>query len=213
MTLLADLLCSGRKPRLRGQRPHPPLAVPVCDPQCAKPLDPAFPWICKCCSSMRKVWRRLGETSGEGAALCRQPVCDPKMHLPNHWDPASAPWILQIPFPCRSLDAGRYGSGGNVREGVNAQPCRLASPEKYGGGRWLPLSFDNGRYGGVPTPVRTPQDALAAGPAFADRPRIFVPAWWWRRDLHGGGQHPFSMFQGLLTAGCPAVQHGIPACR
>jgi hypothetical protein len=42
------------------------------------------------------------------------PVCDPKMHLPRHWDPAS-PWILQIPFPACSLDAGRYGGSGKRR--------------------------------------------------------------------------------------------------
>ncbi len=34
------------------------------------------------------------------------PVCDPKMHLPSHWDPAF-PWILQIPsLPVPSMRGG-----------------------------------------------------------------------------------------------------------
>ncbi len=58
------------------------------------------------------------------------PVCDPKMHLPSHWDPAF-PWILQMPFPADSLDEGRHGGGGKPRrrgQCPGPAPCRLASP-------------------------------------------------------------------------------------
>ncbi len=55
------------------------------------------------------------------------PVCDPKMHLPSHWDPAS-PWILQIPSLPVPPTRGGMAAAGNVGEGVNAPPRPLRPP-------------------------------------------------------------------------------------
>lgn len=78
---------------------------------------------------------------GEGAnalpSPLAAPVCDPKMHSPSHWDPAF-PWILQMPFPACSPDAGRYGGGEKPRvRGQCPSPARPLSacfPLKYSGG-------------------------------------------------------------------------------
>ncbi len=116
----------------------PPLAAPVCDPKMHLPShwDPTSPWILQIPSLPIPPTRggmaaagKIGEGVNAPPSPLAAPVCDPKMHSPSHWDPAS-PWILQIPFPADSPDAGRYGGGKPRGRGQcpSPAPCRLLPP-------------------------------------------------------------------------------------
>ncbi len=136
-----------RETSVKGSMPCPRLLRPPCvTPRCICQATgiPPFHGFCKYLSLPVPPTRggmaaagNVGEGINTSSPPLAAPVCDPKMHLPSHWDLPS-PWILQIPFPACSLDAGRYGGGGKHRRRGQcpspARPLSAASPLKYSGG-------------------------------------------------------------------------------
>ncbi len=131
----------------KGSMPCPrPWRPPCVTPRCIHQATgiPPLHGFCKYLSlpvpSMRGGMAAAGNV-GEGVnalpSPLAAPVCDPKMHLPSHWDHPS-PWILQIPFPACSLDAGRHGGSGKHRRRRQcpspARPLSACFPLKYSGG-------------------------------------------------------------------------------
>ncbi len=138
-----------REAQVKGSMPRPhPLRPPCVTPRCIHQATgiPPLHGFCKYLSlpvpSMRGGMAAAGNV-GEGVnalpSPLAAPVCEPKMHLPSHWDPAS-PWILQIPFPACCPDDGPYGGGGKRRGGGGQCPSplsRLLPPEIQRGSHWL----------------------------------------------------------------------------
>ncbi len=173
--------------------PPRPLRPPCVTPRCIYPATgiPPLHGFCKYLSlpvpSMKGGMAAAGNV-GEGVNALppplAAPVCDPKMHLPSHWAPAS-PWILQIPFPACSLDAGRYGGGGKRRgRGQCPSPLSACFPLKYSGGATGSPAVIDVADMAAPTPVRTPTGCAGCRTNARRCPRIFVPAggggssWW-----------------------------------
>ncbi len=179
MTILADLLCGVGKPRLRGPMPRPrPLRSPCVTPKCICQATgiPPFHGFCKYLSLPIPPARggmaaagKVGEGVNAPPSPLATPVCDPKMHLPSHWDPAF-PWFLQIPSLLVPSTQGGMAAAGNVGEGVNAPPSPLAAtvcdPKMHSPSHWdhpypwilqMPFpacSLDAGRHGGGKPRVR-----------------------------------------------------------
>ncbi len=127
---------------------------------------------------------KVGEGVNAPPSPLATPVCDPKMHLPRHWDPAF-PWFLQIPSLLVPSTQGGMAAG-SIGEGVNAPapPPVGCFPLKYSGGATgSPAVIDMADMA-APTPVRTPTGCAGCRTSARRCPRIFVPAggggssWW-----------------------------------
>ncbi len=159
----------------KGSMPRP-WRPPCVTPRCICPATgiPPLHGFCKYLSLP------VPSTQGGMAA----PVCDPKMHLPSHWDPAF-PWILQIPFPAVPSTRGGMAAG-NLGEGLNAPapPPVGCFPLKYSGGATGSPAVIDVAHMAAPTPVRTPTGCAGCRTSARRCPRIFVPAggggssWW-----------------------------------
>lgn len=189
MTLLADLLCGGGKPRLRGQDPTPPLAVPVCDPTMHLPShwDPAFPWILQMLfPRCGEVWRRR-ETSGKGSMPRPRPLQPPCVTPRCICQTTGIPPLhgfckyLSLPFPRRGAVWRRRETSGR---GQCPSPLSACFPLKYSGGATGSPAVIDVADMAVPTPVRTPTGCAGCRTSVRRCPRIFVPAggggssWW-----------------------------------
>jgi hypothetical protein len=186
MTLLADLLCGGGKPRLRAKTPPRPLRSPCVTPQCICQATgiPPFHGFCKCCSLDAERYGGGGKRR-EGVNAPPRPLQPPCVTPRCICQTTGIPPLhgfckyLSLPFPRR----GRYGGGGKRRgRGQCPSPLSACFPE-IRGSHWLPAVIDVADMA-VPTPVRTPTGCAGCRTSVRRCPRIFVPAggggssWW-----------------------------------